>query len=112
MATDYATLKKGGFMRQKQKDHFSLRLAVTGGQVSAGQLAAITEVAEQYGHGYIHLTSRQGIEIPFNYLNVLLREQEESGEGEVIQDRVRGQRVVVKPDEEENAAMLEVFRQV
>ena len=65
MATDYATLKKGGFMRQKQKDHFSLRLAVTGGQVSAGQLAAITEVAEQYGHGYIHLTSRQGIEIPF-----------------------------------------------
>ncbi len=29
MATiDYATLKKGGFMRQKQKGFFSLRLAV------------------------------------------------------------------------------------
>ena len=65
MANDYATLKKGGFMKQKQKDHFSLRLSVVGGQVSAGQLAAITEVAEKYGHGYIHLTSRQGIEIPF-----------------------------------------------
>ena len=65
MATDYATLKKGGFMRQKQKNHFSLRLSVVGGQVSVKQLAAITEVAKEYGHGYIHLTSRQGIEIPF-----------------------------------------------
>ena len=65
MATDYATLKKGGFMKQKQKDHFSLRLSVVGGQVSTEQLAAITEVANKYGHGYIHLTSRQGIEIPY-----------------------------------------------
>ena len=65
MATDYSILKKGGFMRQKQKDHFSLRLSVVGGQVSATQLVAITEVAERYGQGYIHLTSRQGIEIPF-----------------------------------------------
>lgn len=65
MAVDYATLKKGGFMRQKQKDHFSLRLSVVGGQVTTEQLAAITEVANEYGHGYIHLTSRQGIEIPF-----------------------------------------------
>ena len=62
MATDYATLKKGGFMRQKQKNHFSLRLSVVGGQVSADQLVAITEVANKYGHGYIHLTSRQGID--------------------------------------------------
>ena len=27
---DYATLKKGGFMRQKQKGCFSLRIAVVG----------------------------------------------------------------------------------
>ena len=65
MATDYATLKKGGFMRQKQKNHFSLRLAVVGGQISTEQLVAVTEVAQKYGHGYVHLTSRQGIEIPF-----------------------------------------------
>lgn len=65
MAVDYATLKKGGFMRQKQKNQFSLRLSVVGGQVTTEQLAAITEVANEFGHGYIHLTSRQGIEIPF-----------------------------------------------
>ena len=32
---DYATLKKGGFMRQKQKNNFSLRLAVVGGNLTA-----------------------------------------------------------------------------
>ena len=65
MAADYAALKKGGFMRQKQKNCFSMRLKVVGGQVTAGQLAAVAEIAEKYGHGYVHLTSRQGIEIPF-----------------------------------------------
>ncbi|MBQ9014493.1 MAG: 4Fe-4S binding protein [Firmicutes bacterium] len=69
MATDYATLKKGGFMRQKQKNRFSLRLSVVGGQVTTEQLAAILEVANTYGKGYIHLTSRQGIEIPFIHLD-------------------------------------------
>jgi dissimilatory sulfite reductase (desulfoviridin) alpha/beta subunit len=62
---DYAALKKSGFMRQVQKDTFSLRLKVTGGQVSAGQMEKIIGAAKKYGRGYIHLTSRQGIEIPF-----------------------------------------------
>ena len=65
MAVDYATLKKGGFMRQKQKNNFSLRLRVVGGTVTAAQLAKIAEVSEKYGEGYVHLTSRQGVEIPF-----------------------------------------------
>ena len=83
MAADYATLKKGGFMRQVQKDHFSLRLAVVGGQVDAAQLAAITAVAEKYGHGYIHLTSRQGIEIPFIRLEDIDAVKEALAEGGV-----------------------------
>ncbi len=65
MAVDYATLKKGGFMRQKQKNYFSLRLRVVGGNVTAKQLAKIAMVSEQYGKGYVHLTSRQSVEIPF-----------------------------------------------
>ena len=65
MAVDYSTLKKGGFMRQKQKNCFSLRLRTVGGHLSAEQLAKIAEVADKYGEGYIHLTSRQGVEIPF-----------------------------------------------
>lgn len=65
MAVDYATLKKGGFMRQKQKNHFSLRLRVVGGNLTAEQLAKIAEVAAQFGDGHVHLTSRQSVEIPF-----------------------------------------------
>lgn len=38
-AVDYSTLKKGGFMRQKQKNNFSLRLRVVGGNLTAKQLA-------------------------------------------------------------------------
>ena len=44
MAVDYATLKKGGFMRQKQKNNFSLRLRVVGGNLTAKQLATIAGV--------------------------------------------------------------------
>ena len=42
---DYATLKKGGFMRQKQKNNFSLRLACVGGTLTAENLKRIAEVA-------------------------------------------------------------------
>ena len=65
MAVDYAALKKGGFMRQKQKNNFSLRLQVVGGNLTAENLVKIAEVAEKYGDGHVHLTSRQSVEIPF-----------------------------------------------
>ena len=63
MAVDYSTLKKGGFMRQKQKNCFSLRLKSVGGHLDAKQLATIAEVSEKYGDGYVHLTSRQGVDV-------------------------------------------------
>ena len=65
MAVDYAALKKGGFMRQKQKNNFSLRLAVVGGNLTTENLKKIAEVAEKYGDGHVHMTSRQSVEIPF-----------------------------------------------
>ena len=49
---DYGTLKKGGFMRQKQKNNFSLRLAVVGGYLTAENLIKIAEVADKYGDGH------------------------------------------------------------
>ena len=52
-------------MRQKQKIIFTLRLACVGGTLTAENLKKIAEVAEKYGDGYVHLTSRQGVEIPF-----------------------------------------------
>ena len=62
---DNAALKKGGFMAQKQKGFYSLRLHITAGHLDACQLIGISKVADAFGHGYIHLTSRQAIEIPF-----------------------------------------------
>ena len=58
-------LKKGGFMAQKQKGYYALRLRVVGGDMTVKQLRTIADVAEKYGHGYYHMTSRQSIEIPF-----------------------------------------------
>ena len=69
MAVDYAALKKGGFMRQKQKGYFSMRLQVVGGQLTSENVKTIYEVAEKYGKGYVHLTSRQGVEIPFIHVD-------------------------------------------
>ncbi|MDR1070288.1 MAG: 4Fe-4S binding protein [Gracilibacteraceae bacterium] len=65
MAVDYQALKNGGFMRQTQKNRFSLRLKVVGGNLTADQLLTIAEISKKYGDGHVHLTSRQGVEIPF-----------------------------------------------
>ncbi len=92
MAVDYSTLKKGGFMRQKQKDNFSLRLRVVGGNVTAEQLAKIAEVSQKYGDGHVHLTSRQSIEIPFIKLEQIDEVKAALGEGGV-QPGVCGPRV-------------------
>lgn len=92
MAVDYATLKKGGFMRQKQKNNFSLRLRVVGGNLTAAQLAKIAQVAEKFGDGHVHLTSRQSVEIPFIKLDDIEDVKNTLAEGDV-QPGVCGPRV-------------------
>lgn len=62
---DYARLKSLGIMKQKDSGYFSLRLKVIAGNVTSQQLEVISKVARDYGAGNIHLTARQGIEIPF-----------------------------------------------
>lgn len=80
---DYAALKKGGFMRQKQKGFFSLRLQVVGGNLTAENVRTVAEVAEKYGHGYVHMTSRQGVEIPFIRFEDIEKVREELAAGGV-----------------------------
>lgn len=49
--------------------HFYLRLVlrvrVVGGQVTAENLLAISEIARKYGNGTAHFTSRQAVEVPY-----------------------------------------------
>lgn len=58
-------LKSGGLMKQKERDLFSLRLRIVGGFIKSQQLIKLSEIANRYGKGYIHLTTRQGVEIPY-----------------------------------------------
>lgn len=60
-------------MRQKQKNNFSLRLKVVGGALTSDQLRTIADAADKFGRQGVHLTSRQGLEIPF----VKLKQTEE-----------------------------------
>lgn len=80
---DYKELKKGGFMRQIQKGYFSMRLKSVGGHLTTQQLQTIQKVADKYGHGYIHLTSRQGVEIPFINMNNIDQVKQELAAGGV-----------------------------
>lgn len=80
---NYAELKKGGFMKQKQKGYGSLRLQVVGGNLTAENIRTVSEVAEKYGRGYVHMTSRQGIEIPFIHVEQLAEVKEALAKGGV-----------------------------
>ncbi|HEY3397510.1 MAG TPA: 4Fe-4S dicluster domain-containing protein [Armatimonadota bacterium] len=61
---DRNTLKAAGLIGQKDPGRFSVRLRVVGGTVTAEKLAALARLSAQYGSGHVHLTTRQGLEIP------------------------------------------------
>ncbi|MDR1986613.1 MAG: hypothetical protein LBP88_06540 [Treponema sp.] len=65
MEIDAAALKRKGFFQQAQKDKYSLRLCISGGTVSTGYLKKAIEIADAYGAGQIHVTTRQQLEIPY-----------------------------------------------
>jgi len=46
---DVATLKKSGYMKQRQKDLFVVRLRMPCGNVTCEQLTGITRIAKKYG---------------------------------------------------------------
>ncbi len=62
---DYDALKKRGFLKAKQDDMFTLRTQMPAGNYHSGHLEKIAAVSRRYGRGIVHLTVRQGIEIPF-----------------------------------------------
>lgn len=62
---DLSSIKSKGFLPQRQENMFSMRLKVVSGNLDAEKLRAIADAAEKYGSGYIHITSRQQIEVPF-----------------------------------------------
>ena len=68
MSVNFKEFKKGGFMRQRQPNYFSMRFKCIARHFTAAQLGTIKSVAKKSGKGYVHLTSRAGIEIPFIHI--------------------------------------------
>ncbi|NPV92794.1 MAG: 4Fe-4S binding protein [Firmicutes bacterium] len=50
---------------QRQKGKLLIRLRSIGGNLDSSQLREMAELAEKYGKGYVHITTRQGVEIPW-----------------------------------------------
>lgn len=56
-------LKKNAFRVSKERGIGASRIRVPGGYLNAEVLGMIQEIAQTYGNGYVHLTTRQGFEI-------------------------------------------------
>lgn len=79
---DLNNLKSGGFIKERGKDLFTVRLRVPGGRMTVPRLKKIAEVAEKFGGEFVHLSVRQSIEL----ININFRDFDavvaELGEGQ------------------------------
>lgn len=57
-------IKKNAFRVTKERGYTASRVRVPGGHLKAEFLQKIQNIAETYGNGTVHITSRQGFEIP------------------------------------------------
>ena len=55
--------KKNAFRISKERGIGASRIRVPGGYLNAEVLGMVQEIAQEYGNGYVHLTTRQGFEI-------------------------------------------------
>src|SRR3972149_11455736 len=81
---DFDQLKSGGFIKQRQKNLFTVRLRCPGGMLNSQQLRKAAELADKYGQGRLHLTFRQSIEIPwvhYQHFDAISQELKEIGWG-------------------------------
>lgn len=62
---DYDNLKKRGFLKQRHKGFFVLRLKMPFGVFKAGHLEKLIQISRTHARGLLHTTTRQGIEIPY-----------------------------------------------
>jgi anaerobic sulfite reductase subunit C len=62
-SVDLKNLKAGGYIKERGKDRFTVRLRVPGGRLSVERLKKIAEVAGKYGGEFVHLSVRQSLEL-------------------------------------------------
>jgi len=75
-------LKGQGYIAYKDGVHFSCRVLIQAGRMTAQETRKITDVCENYGRGYFTLTQRLNLEIPwikYQDLEIVARELKEAG---------------------------------
>lgn len=60
---DHYRLKTYGVCAQRQADRFMIRMRVAGGRLAGDQVGVVAELARRYADGYVHLTTRQNLEL-------------------------------------------------
>lgn len=56
--------KRHGFIPQRQEGQLIMRIRSRGGNLTSDDLRKVAGLAETYGQGVVHVTTRQGLEIP------------------------------------------------
>ncbi len=69
--------KKRGFLRQKQEGFFVLRMRSQYGVFESVQLQKLIEISQKFARGFVHATTRQGLEIPFIRFEYIPKVEEE-----------------------------------
>ncbi len=64
MSVDRKKVTKNAWRVTRDREKTCLRIRVPGGHLESKYLSLVQEIAEEYGNGTIHLTARQGFEIP------------------------------------------------
>jgi dissimilatory sulfite reductase (desulfoviridin) alpha/beta subunit len=60
-----AALKRQGFILQKGGEFFTVRVKLQAGNITSEQMTAVKEIADRYGRGYVGITTRLNIEVPW-----------------------------------------------
>lgn len=64
MDVNVKQLKKNAFRVTKERGKTASRIRIPGGHIEAKYLSVIQSIAEEFGNGTVHITNRQGVEIP------------------------------------------------
>jgi anaerobic sulfite reductase subunit C len=64
MIREYGIHLKGGVIAQRDADYCTLRLRFPAGILDTTRMRGIADIADKYGTGTVHLTTRQNIEMP------------------------------------------------
>ncbi len=64
MDIDRKIVQKNAYRISKNRQKTCLRIRVPGGHIETKYLGIIQDIAERYGNGTLHITTRQGFEIP------------------------------------------------